>query len=431
MMTTPVWVWLPGQADPVLAGEMQTHGGARFAYSTDYLARGAAAVALDPVELRLKRSARGIPVTGADGLPGVIRDAKPAGYGADRLQAVHGGELTALQLLELGVPDSAGAIEVCHDIEKKLAWKPKELEALKTLAEELDAASPASRALRRLTDDLDTSAGGERPKATLVHEGKLWLAKLQDRGDKPAMPAREFVTMTLASQVGINTAAVKLYTFGSHQVLMVERFDRSGNPERPQRRLFASAATLLRLPVAAVRGDPLRSYLVLQERLRIWATMGAGRYGQSGQQEELWKRVAFNALVGNTDDHAGNTACIYVQSNGQGAWELSPAFDITPALTQVIEPLEQGPTLALATGADNLARTSIPRLLALADRFGLDVVEAQAWLAEAALHVAENWETMLRREASPILEDHARSDALIAGARPAFAYGEWLARELN
>lgn len=431
MPTTPVWVWLPGQADPVLAGELHSDGVARFIYTPDYLVRPGAQ-ALDPVELRLRRNVRGVAITGTDGLPGVVRDAKPAGYGADRLQAAHGGELSQLQLLELGVPDGAGAIEVCHDIERKLSWRPKGLDQLRALAEELDAAAPASRALRRLADDLDTSAGGERPKATLVHEGKLWLAKLQDRGDRPAMPAREFVTMTLASEVGINAAPVRLHTFGSHQVLMVERFDRGGSPERPTRRLFASAATLLRLPLAAARGDPLRSYLVLEERLRIWAAMGeAGRERLPAQQVELWKRIAFNALVGNTDDHAGNTACIYVERDGESGWELSPAFDITPAMTQTLMPLEQGPSLALATGTDNLSRTSLQRLLALAQRFGLDVNESRAWLAEAAKHVAETWEGMLRKEVAPIIEDHARADALIAGARPAFAYGEWLARELD
>jgi serine/threonine-protein kinase HipA len=163
MGAVPVWVWLPGGVEPVQAGELVGVGpGARFAYLPQYLGRSDA-VALDPVELRLTRKKRGTVLAASDGLPGVVRDAKPAGYGADRLEAQAGRTLTALELLERGVPDGVGAIEVCADIEAKLAWQPKALDQLQSLAQELDAAAPASRALRRLDEDLDTSAGGERP----------------------------------------------------------------------------------------------------------------------------------------------------------------------------------------------------------------------------------------------------------------------------
>ena len=270
MPTVPVWVWLPGHDTPVEAACLSLERMARFSYRLDYLSR-ADRLALDPVELRLTRSARGIAITAADGLPGVLRDAKPAGYGADRLNAQAGAELSPIELLERGVPDGVGAVEVCADIERKLSWVPKGLDDLKVLAEELDAAAPASRALRRINDDLDTSAGGERPKTTLVHEGRLWLAKMQDRGDRLCLPAREFVAMRLAKLAGIDAAPVVLHSFGSHQVLLVERFDRSGDPYRPQRRLYASAHTVMRLPLAAVRGDPRRSYLNLGDALRVWA----------------------------------------------------------------------------------------------------------------------------------------------------------------
>lgn len=214
-MKVPVWVWLPGSNTPLHAADIETEGLPRFHYLPDYLQREDA-LALDPVELRLVRGRRGLTLNAADGLPGVIRDAKPAGYGADRLVAQAGRDLAPLELLEQGVPDGVGAIEVCADIERKLAWTPKGLPELEAIAVELDEAAPASRALRQLNRDLDTSAGGERPKATLQHEGQLWLAKMQDRGDRTAMPAREFVTMTLAEQVGITTASVRLHTAWTH-----------------------------------------------------------------------------------------------------------------------------------------------------------------------------------------------------------------------
>lgn len=431
-VVTPVWVWLPSQDEPTRAGEIVNGNSVRFVYRPDYLtAEGA--LALDPVELRISRSSRGAAILGADGLPGVVRDAKPAGYGEDRLKAIHGANLDALQLLELGVPDGVGAIEACHEIEKKLQWRPKGLGDLQDLTEDLDAHEPSSRALRRLNDDLHTSAGGERPKATVVDEGRLWLVKRQAPGDRQAMPAREFVTMRLAEQVGLFVAPVRLHTFGAHQVLMVQRFDRGGDPLKPTRKLYASAHTALRLRLDAVKGDPERSYLGLADRLRVWTRDGADDHRERlGQQlVELWKRMAFNALVGNTDDHALNTGLLFdrvAEGGDRMAWGLSPAFDITPNMVGLPQKIDEGPQLSLATGTDGRSGTSVARLADAAQRMGLDRADATQWLVNTAGQVAQQWEPMLRVAAGPIIEDMARMERLVADVRPSFAYAEWLAQ---
>lgn len=431
-VVTPIWVWLPGQDEPTRAGELVNGNGSRFIYRPDY-AKTEGALALDPVELRISRSSRGAAVLGSDGLPGVVRDAKPAGYGEDRLKAIHGDKLDALQLLELGVPDGVGAVEACHDIERKLQWRPKGLRDLQQLTEDLDAHEPSSRALHRLNDGLDTSAGGERPKATLVDEGRLWLVKMQARGDRQAMPAREFVTMRLAEQAGLHVAPVKLHTFGAHQVLMVQRFDRAGDPFKPTRKLYASAHTALRLRLDAVRGDPERSYLGLADRLRIWTKDGAGDHRErlGGQLAELWQRMAFNALVGNTDDHALNTGLLFdrvAEGSDRMAWGLSPAFDITPNMVSPPPKIEEGPQLSLATGTDGRSGTSVARLADAAQRMGLDRGEAIQWLTDTAKQVAQQWAPMLRAAARPIIEDAGRMERLVDDVRPSFAYAEWLAQ---
>ena len=155
-VVTPVWVWLPGRDEPTLAGDLiaanQNGNSSRFIYRPDY-AKTEGALALDPVELRISRSSRGAAILGSDGLPGVVRDAKPAGYGEDRLKAFHGDNLDGLQLLELGVPDGVGAIEACSDIERKLQWRPKCLGDLQQITEDLEAHEPSRlspwKALRR------------------------------------------------------------------------------------------------------------------------------------------------------------------------------------------------------------------------------------------------------------------------------------------
>jgi serine/threonine-protein kinase HipA len=430
-VVTPLWAWLPGRDEPVRAGDLVNGHGARFIYLPEY-AKTAGALALDPVELRISRSSRGVAVLGSDGLPGVVRDAKPAGYGEDRLKAVHGDHLDVLQLLELGVPDGVGAIEACTDIERKLQWRPKGLADLQRLTEDLQAHEPSSRALRRLNDDLDTSAGGERPKATLVDDGRLWLVKMQARGDRQAMPAREFVAMRLASQAGLHVAPVKLHTFGAHQALLVERFDREGDPFKPRRKLYASAHTALRLRLDATRGDPERSYLGLADRLRIWTKNGADDHRErlDEQLAELWKRMAFNALVGNTDDHALNTGLLFDRTapgSDRMAWGLSPAFDITPNMTAPLKDIEEGPNLALATGTDGRSGTSVARLADAAERMGLDRDAVKQWLTDTATQIAQHWEAMLRSAAAPVVEDAARLNRLVEDVRPSFAYAQWLA----
>lgn len=165
------------------------------------------------------------------------------------------------------------------------------------------------------------------------------------------MPAREFVTMRLAEQAGLNVAPVKLHTFGVHQVLMVQRFDRDGDPYKPTRKVYASVQTVLRLRLDSVRGDPERSYLGLADRLRIWTNDGADDHRErlGAPLAELWKRMAFHALVGNTDDHALNTGLLFDRVGDDAArmaWGLSPAFDITPNMAAPPQDIEEGPQLS-------------------------------------------------------------------------------------
>ena len=182
----------------------------------------------------------------------------------------------------------------------------------------------------------------------------------------------------------------------------------------------------MRLPLDAIKGDPQRSYLNLGDRLRVWAR---GREDLGEQLREVWRRMAFNALVGNVDDHALNHGLLH-DGHKQRGWRLSPAFDITPLMAAAPQPLDGGPVLSMATGADGSARAGKQRLLAATGHFGFDADTADAWLRATAQLVAERWEPMLRAAAGPIMEDASRMDALIADARAAFAYSERLATHL-
>ncbi|MBU0916811.1 type II toxin-antitoxin system HipA family toxin [Aquabacterium parvum] len=411
MLRKPLWVWMPGQAAPTMAGTLtHTPSGYSLAYERDFIESG---ISIDPVAMRL-----GPRPISAPHLPGVIADAKPSGYGQDRINAKHGRDLSDMELLEAGAGDGVGAIAVCEDIGRKQNGTTPNLHDLVAAVARLDEHAPASRAIRSVNADLETSAGGERPKITVNHEGRLWLAKMQDRGDRPGMPALEFVAMSLASECGITTPAVDLHTIGSHQVFMVDRFDREDDPARPCRRLFASAHTVLRLAPASVRGDPRRSYLDFAHEAHRWSNI---THGPTGDRFELFKRMAFNALVGNVDDHPRNHGLLMVD----GSWRLSPAFDITPI--QLVPPPGQDPwpVLSMAVALNGSTVASPENLLSAALTFGIDAQAAGEYLRRTSAHVANSWEQRLR-QALPPVSPPADVERIVASARGAFAMSEFI-----
>ena len=160
-----------------------------------------------------------------------------------------------------------------------------------------------------------TSLGGARPKATFTaSDDTLWIAKFPGRGDRYDVGAWELLAHRLARRAMIHVPEALLLSLGGeHHTFAVQRFDREGE----RRRLYASAMTLL------VRndGEPA-SYLDIAQALQ-----------DHGDPEtiapdlaELYRRVAFNVLVGNRDDHLRNHGFL----RGAHGWCLAPAFDVNP-----------------------------------------------------------------------------------------------------
>jgi serine/threonine-protein kinase HipA len=167
---------------------------------------------------------------------------------------------------------------------------------------------------------LGTSMGGARPKAVVEDTDGLWLAKFNKPGDRWNNARIEHAILALARLADISVAESKLTTVGDRDVLLVKRFDREKVSGGYTRARMVSAITLLRTDDNALsRGR--WSYVLLAEELR--RVTGEPKRNAA----ELFRRMAFNALISNIDDHPRNHAILAKE----GDWKLSPAYDLTPA----------------------------------------------------------------------------------------------------
>lgn len=163
-----------------------------------------------------------------------------------------------------------------------------------------------------------SSLGGARPKANFTDtSGKLWFAKFPSKEDRYDVGGWEFLVHTMARDAGIWVPTSRLERFGDgYHTFCVERFDRIGE----SRRMFVSAMTLLERQ----DGEGGASYIDLVELL---SDQGAQNHINS-DLEQLYRRVVFNVLVGNRDDHLRNHGCLRMATG----WRLAPAFDMNPNL---------------------------------------------------------------------------------------------------
>ena len=163
-----------------------------------------------------------------------------------------------------------------------------------------------------------SSMGGARPKACVQSGGHLYLAKFPSINDDVNVSRWEHFAHLMAKECGINVAETKVIKAGTGQdILLSKRFDRTEDNKRIH---MASSLTVLGL----TDGDGQRTgngYLDIVD----FIISGGGNHIETNL-EELYKRVAFNICIGNTDDHFRNHSFLL----GKEGWELSPAYDINP-----------------------------------------------------------------------------------------------------
>jgi serine/threonine-protein kinase HipA len=320
-----VWIWLPGQTDPVVAGLLsRADASLVFNYGQSYLARANAIPIYEP-ELPLR--AGELPLLPGLSMPNAIRDASPDAWGRrviiNRTLGLKGEKAEAAELDELTYLLESGSDRIgALDFQRSpTEYVPRQRQAA-SLEELMESAERVEKGVP-LRPELDqalqhgTSLGGARPKVLIDWDEHRYIAKFSASNDLYNVVKAEFVAMRLAAAVGVDAAPVKLTRALGKDVLLVERFDRSRVGDQWHRRALVSALTILALDEMMAR---YASYEQLAEVVRHRFT------SPKAALRELFSRLAFNILSGNTDDHARNHAAFW---DGK-ALTLTPAYDICP-----------------------------------------------------------------------------------------------------
>ena len=320
-----VWVWLPDATQPVVAGLLSRQGQQLvFNYGRSYLARSDA-IALYAPELPLQSGS--IPLIAGLSMPSCLRDASPDAWGRrvliNRKLGVKGADASEFELDELTYllesgSDRIGALDFQMSATQYVPRQPKQawLEELQTAAEKVEKGVPLSPELDQALLH-GASLGGARPKVLLDDGKRKYIAKFSANNDLYSVVKAEFIAMRLARKAGLNVASVTLRTAMGKDVLVIERFDRVAEGDQWRRRAMVSALTLFEL-------DEMMAAYASYEKL---AEIIRHRFNEpKATLRELFSRIVFNILSGNTDDHARNHAAFW---NGKQL-SLTPAYDICP-----------------------------------------------------------------------------------------------------
>ena len=235
-----------------------------------------------------------------------------------------------------------------------------------------------------------TSLGGMRPKCTILDsDGALSLGKFPSINDERAVTRGEVLALRLAKLAGINSAQARIVMVQDQPVSMIRRFDRTPQQNRIP---YISGATLLQ-----ANRDDEHSYTEIIDVMRSMCE----QFAEDARQ--LWRRLVFNHLITNVDDHLQNIGFLY---SGNNQWRLSPAFDLNPFP-------DKDPESKTWLSEDTGPITSIEQLLSQAFRFELSQPQAQAVLDEVVIAV-KRWKEVANQ---PEVGFQARE---IADFKPAF-----------
>ena len=314
--------------------------------------------------------------------PGAIDDARPDRWGERIIRHIdRPARLSILEMLLFAGDDRFGALGISISADQYLprTFGPypqlKDLAQLATAVEDVQTQASITAQIQRLVQP-GVTLGGARPKALLQTDKGTCVVKFSELDDAVDTPLVEHATMTLATQAGLNMARTAVLPlpprYGKvRHALTIERFDRLG----PYRVHCLSAHTALRAAKLEYSYGNLATILL--------------RLGhpdrQAAMREELFKRMVFNILMDNTDDHERNHSISLNLADGY--YDLTPAYDVVPSLQNL-------GYQALVVGNMG-SESSLENALSQIKEFGLKMPRAIELMRQVARAV-DQWSTHFR-----------------------------------
>ncbi len=342
-----------------------------------------------------------LPLVDAEFLPlgqetaaGAVDDARPDRWGERVIRVLDKpARLSLMEFLYFAGDERFGALGVSTSPDQHLPRRMGPLPLLADVAQidmlvkKVAAGEPVPANLRRLIEP-GVSMGGARPKALVAIDGEPWVLKFAEPSDDLDMPLIEHAAMTLAVKANIRVATTQPIQLARGHAVAVKRFDRMHVNGDVRRRHALSANVALKAAGEAL-GYPELAQL-LRRRGVAESALGRARSESApsraesesatnrAQMAELFRRMVFNILIDNTDDHEKNHALLMTD---RGAYELSPAFDVLPS----------GQALGyqqMRVGTD-MADSTIANALSEHTQFGLKLAEAESQVRQVVAVVAD------------------------------------------
>ena len=386
-----VWIWLPGETKPVVAGRLEadiSHGQGYivFNYGRSYLERinsGKPVISIYEPELPLQPGI--LPLPEGLAMPGSIRDASPDAWGRrviiNKTLGLKGPGIDTSDLDEMTYLLESGSDRIgALDFQRSPTEYVPRFSNNVSIEELIESAERVEKGLS-LTPELDqalfhgSSIGGARPKALIQDQGRKYIAKFSSGTDLYSMVKAEFIAMRLAALAGLDVAAVRLERAANKDVILIERFDRMAEGREWSRKAMVSALTILGLDDMMAR---YASYEKLAEIIRHRFT------DPRATLRELFSRLVFNILCGNTDDHARNHSAFW---DGKEL-TLTPAYDICPQNRTGNEASQS----MLISGNNNLSR--LKTCLEAANQFLLSKEDARAIFSDLTRAIEQHWQAV-------------------------------------
>lgn len=369
--TLHLW-WLGNPSQPVLVGQLRLVSGGRAVavqYGNAWLASGF------PLSEDLPLTQDLFVPRDKDMAAGAVDDARPDRWGERVIRKFEKSpRLSILEYLLFAGDDRYGALGVSQSAQAYVPWPSApmpglaSLDAIAEVVRKVLANEPVSELQRRLIHP-GVSMGGARPKSVVSIEGEPWLVKFS-AGEDMDMELLEHATMTLAAVCGIDVAPTRALKLSTGHAVAIRRFDRVG-----AFRLHAMSANV----ALRAAGEEL-GYPQLSQLLRRIAP--AAEIAQ--QQQQLFRRMVFNILIDNTDDHEKNHAMLRQED---GSYRLAPAFDVVPSA--------QGLGYQAILVGDAGVDSTLDNALSQPRAFGMNGAAARTIASEIAGHV-ERWKEHFR-----------------------------------